>query len=56
MESMQSALENVVSAVFDGSNEFVGTSPEVHIALSRIFEGKFPFVLFLFSLSEISNF
>lgn len=39
MESMQSALENVVSAVFDGSNQFGGATSEVHLALCRIFEG-----------------
>ncbi|KAH9754455.1 protein HASTY 1 [Citrus sinensis] len=39
MESMQSALENVVSAVFDGSNQFGGATSEVPLALSRIFEG-----------------
>lgn len=39
MESMQSALENVVSAVFDGTNEVGGSTSEVHIALCRIFEG-----------------
>ena len=39
MESMQLALENVVNAVFDGSNEFGGGSSEVHFALCRIFEG-----------------
>jgi exportin-5 len=39
MESMQLALENVVNAVFDGSNEFGGGSSEVHLALCRIFEG-----------------
>lgn len=39
MESMQSALENVVSAVFDGSNQFGGATSEVQLALSRIFEG-----------------
>lgn len=39
MESMQSALENVVSAVFDGSNQFGRNSSEIHVALCRIFEG-----------------
>lgn len=39
MESMQLALESVVNAVFDGSNEFGGGSSEVHLALCRIFEG-----------------
>ncbi|XWS64638.1 hypothetical protein CRYUN_Cryun05aG0020000 [Craigia yunnanensis] len=39
MESMQVALENVVSSIFDGSNEFAGGSSEVHLALCRIFEG-----------------
>ena len=33
------ALENVVSSIFDGSNEFAGGSSEVHLALCRIFEG-----------------
>lgn len=39
MEGTQVALENVVSAIFDGSNEFAGGSSEVHLALFRIFEG-----------------
>ncbi|KAL5566976.1 hypothetical protein UlMin_030140 [Ulmus minor] len=39
MESMQLALENVVSAIFDGSNEVAGGSSEVHLASCRIFEG-----------------
>ncbi|KAE8679297.1 Protein HASTY 1 [Hibiscus syriacus] len=38
MESMQMALENVVSSIFDGSNQFPGGSSEVHSALCRIFE------------------
>lgn len=39
MESMQMALDNVVSAVFDGSNEFGGGSLEIQLMLCRIFEG-----------------
>ncbi|XP_022719250.1 protein HASTY 1 [Durio zibethinus] len=39
MESMQVALESVVSSIFDGSNEFAGGSSEVHLAVCRIFEG-----------------
>lgn len=39
MEGMQVALENVVSAVFDGLNDFAGGSSEVHLALCRIYEG-----------------
>ncbi|XP_062084573.1 protein HASTY 1 [Humulus lupulus] len=39
MESMQLALENVVSGIFDGSNEIVGGSSEVQLALCKIFEG-----------------
>lgn len=39
MESMQVALESVVSSIFDGSNEFAGGSSEVHVALCGIFEG-----------------
>ncbi|KAA8545010.1 hypothetical protein F0562_019773 [Nyssa sinensis] len=39
MESMQLALENVASAVFDGSNEFGGSSSEIQLKLCRIFEG-----------------
>lgn len=42
MESMQSALENVVNAVFDGSNVFGRGSSEVQLALCRRFEGFFP--------------
>lgn len=41
MESMQLALENVVNAVFDGSNEFSKENSEVQLALYRIFEGFF---------------
>lgn len=39
MESMQLALDNVVSAIFDGSNEIGSGSSEVQLALCRIFEG-----------------
>lgn len=39
MESMQSAVENVVSTVFDGTNETGGATSEVHLSLCRIFEG-----------------
>ncbi|WCJ43264.1 ARM repeat superfamily protein [Euphorbia peplus] len=39
MECTQVALENVVSAIFDGSREYAGGSSEVHLALVRIFEG-----------------
>ncbi|KAF5952329.1 hypothetical protein HYC85_010273 [Camellia sinensis] len=39
MESMQVALETIVSAVFDGSNEFGESFSETQIALCRIFEG-----------------
>ncbi|KAJ9180163.1 hypothetical protein P3X46_008441 [Hevea brasiliensis] len=39
MESTQVALENIVSAIFDGSHEFAGGSSEVHLAFCRIFEG-----------------
>ncbi|CAI0432339.1 unnamed protein product [Linum tenue] len=39
MESFQVSLENIVTAVFDGSNEFAGGSTELHLALCRIFEG-----------------
>lgn len=45
MDSMQLALENVVSTVFDGSNEIVGGSSEVQLALCRIFEGFSIFLL-----------
>lgn len=38
MESMQVALENVVNAVFDGSNGYAEVSSEVHLALCRVFE------------------
>jgi exportin-5 len=38
MESMQVALENVVNAVFDGSNGYAAVSSEVHLALCRVFE------------------
>ncbi|KAL5156055.1 Protein HASTY 1 [Glycine soja] len=39
MESMQLALENVVNAAFDGSNDFTKTNAEVQFALCRTFEG-----------------
>ncbi|KAM7508468.1 hypothetical protein LguiA_018921 [Lonicera macranthoides] len=39
LESMQSTLENVVSVVFDGSNEYGGSNSEIQLALCRIFEG-----------------
>ncbi|XVF31221.1 hypothetical protein REPUB_Repub16aG0127000 [Reevesia pubescens] len=39
MESMQVALESVVSSIFEGSNEFAGGSLEVHLALCSVFEG-----------------
>ncbi|KAE8710564.1 hypothetical protein F3Y22_tig00110321pilonHSYRG00385 [Hibiscus syriacus] len=39
MESMQAALESVVSSIFYGLNEFAGGSSEVHLALCGIFEG-----------------
>ncbi|KAK7337855.1 hypothetical protein VNO77_18443 [Canavalia gladiata] len=39
MESMQLTLENVVNAVFDGSNDFTKANAEVQFALCRTFEG-----------------
>ncbi|QCD77691.1 exportin-5 [Vigna unguiculata] len=39
MESMQLAIEGVVNAVFDGSNDFTKTNAEVQFALFRTFEG-----------------
>lgn len=39
MESMQLALDNVVSTIFDESNEVVSGSSEVQHALGKIFEG-----------------
>ncbi|XP_054802202.1 protein HASTY 1 isoform X2 [Prosopis cineraria] len=39
MESMQLSLDNVISAVFDGSNEFAKANAEVQLAVCRIFEG-----------------
>lgn len=39
MENMQLALENVVNAVFDGSNDFTKANAEVQFALCRTFEG-----------------
>ncbi|CAN1285323.1 Protein HASTY 1 [Linum perenne] len=39
MESLQTSLENIVSVVFDGSNELAGGSSELHLAVCRIFEG-----------------
>lgn len=39
MESMQLALENVVNAVFDRSNDIAKANAEVQFALCRTFEG-----------------
>lgn len=39
MESMQSALENVVVVVFDGSNDSGSSLSETQLELCRIFEG-----------------
>lgn len=41
MESMQMALETVVIAIYDGTNEFGldGVTSEVQLALHRVFEG-----------------
>lgn len=39
LESMQLALENVVTAVFDGSSETVRSSSGVQQSLCRMFEG-----------------
>uniref|UniRef100_A0A2P2KHY5 Protein HASTY 1 n=1 Tax=Rhizophora mucronata TaxID=61149 RepID=A0A2P2KHY5_RHIMU len=39
MESMQVALENVASAIFDGSNEYAGDNSEIHHAVCGIFGG-----------------
>ncbi|KAG8369530.1 hypothetical protein BUALT_Bualt14G0023100 [Buddleja alternifolia] len=39
MESMHLALENVVSAIFYGSNEYSKSSAEIQLSLHRIFEG-----------------
>lgn len=41
MESMQLALENVVSTIFDGSNEIGGGHSEVQHGMCKIFEGIF---------------
>ncbi|TQD93013.1 hypothetical protein C1H46_021493 [Malus baccata] len=41
MENMQSALENVVSTIFDGSNEIAGGHSEAQLELCIIFEGLF---------------
>lgn len=39
MESMHLALENVVSTIFDGSNEYGKNSTEVQLSLHQILEG-----------------
>ncbi|KAK4382765.1 protein HASTY 1 [Sesamum angolense] len=39
IESMHLALENVVSAIFDGSNEYGKNSAEIQLSLHQIFEG-----------------
>ncbi|KAM1749754.1 hypothetical protein ACFX12_010572 [Malus domestica] len=41
MENMQSALENVVSTIFDGSNEIAGGHSEAQLEPCIIFEGLF---------------
>lgn len=41
LESMQLALDNVVNAIFDGSNDFTHVNAEVQLALCRTFEGYF---------------
>lgn len=52
MESTQVALENVVSAIFDGSHEYSGGRSEVHLALCRIFEGCSNLYLFYWNLEK----
>ncbi|XP_042475842.1 protein HASTY 1 isoform X2 [Macadamia integrifolia] len=47
MESMQLALEAIVSVIFDGSTEFGGGSSEIQLALCRIFEGLLQLLLSL---------
>ncbi|XP_027350617.1 protein HASTY 1 [Abrus precatorius] len=47
MESMQLALENVVNAVFDGSNDLTKANAEVQFALCRTFEGLLQQFIFL---------
>ncbi|KAK4414228.1 protein HASTY 1 [Sesamum alatum] len=39
IESMHLALENVVTAIFDGSNEYGKHSTEIQLSLHQIFEG-----------------
>ncbi|KAL0429515.1 UNVERIFIED_CONTAM: protein HASTY 1 [Sesamum radiatum] len=39
IESMHLALENVVSSIFDGSNEYGKNSTEIQLSLHQIFEG-----------------
>ncbi|XP_051115306.1 protein HASTY 1 [Andrographis paniculata] len=39
IESMHSALENVVTAIFDGSKDYRKNSTDVQLSLHRIFEG-----------------
>ncbi|XP_057961028.1 protein HASTY 1 isoform X2 [Malania oleifera] len=47
LESMQLALENVVIAIFDGSNELGGGSSEIQLALHGVFEGLLQHLLSL---------
>uniref|UniRef100_A0A7C9EEZ9 Uncharacterized protein n=1 Tax=Opuntia streptacantha TaxID=393608 RepID=A0A7C9EEZ9_OPUST len=47
LESMQSALENIVIAIFDGSSEFGGGSPDVQHALCQIIQGLLQELLIL---------
>ncbi|CAM8926022.1 unnamed protein product [Rhodiola kirilowii] len=47
LESMHLALDNVMSSVFDGSNETSNETSEVHLTLQRIFEGLLGLLLSL---------
>lgn len=47
MESMQFALDNVVSVIYDGSTDYNNSDPEMQVSLGRIFEGM-PLIFFLF--------
>lgn len=42
LESMQLAVDNVVAAIFDGSNDDTGSGSDAQLASCRILEGFLP--------------
>ncbi|KAL8098285.1 protein HASTY 1-like [Apium graveolens] len=47
MESMQFALDNVVSVIYDGSTDYNNNESEMQVSLGRIFEGLLQQLLYL---------